>query len=717
LSKTQFSFSIVTLYILSSCTSNSDNSYKNWEVYGGTAECIRYSSLSQVDTSNVNQLEVAWVYKSGDADTLFNSEIQCNPIVVNGIMYGTTPRLKLFAVDATSGKEKWNFNPVDTALMSYADNNLRGVTYWTDGKGDNRIFYTPGSTLICLDANTGKPVKTFGGNGRTLLHKGLGRDLKEYEVMSNTPGIIYKDLIILGTMVSERAGAAPGHIRAFDVRTGLQKWIFHTIPQPGEYGFDTWNDKEAWKLIGGANNWSGMSLDKERGIVFAPTGSASYDFYGGKRTGDNLFANTLLALDASTGKRIWHFQTIHHDVWDRDLPAAPSLVTINKNGKKIEAVAQTTKLGTIFLFERESGKPLYPIEERPVPIETDLIGEKLSPTQPIPTLPKPFIRQVLTEQDLNDFVPESSYQDIKHRLSQLKNGNMFNAPSKQGTIIFPGYDGGAEWGGPAFDPATGILYVNANEMPWILTMVDVKKDIPKNENYFQAGSRLYTKNCMSCHGPDRKGSGNFPTLIGIGKKYEIAAFSNVILSGRGRMPSFNKLTLEERKAISIYTLELKSDYTTNFKAPVLTSDTLTQLPYVGTGYNKFLTKEGYPAIKPPWGTLNAIDLNSGELVWKSVLGDYPELKAKGINSGTENYGGPVVTAGGLVFIAATSDSKIRAFNKTTGMLLWEYTLPVPGFATPSIYEVNNKQYIVIACGGGKLKTNSGDSYIAFALPN
>jgi quinoprotein glucose dehydrogenase len=469
------------LFVLASCSSASDKSYKNWEVYGGTAESMRYSSLTQVDTSNVNALQIAWAYNSGDADTLFNSEIQCNPIVVNGIIYGTTPRLKLFALDATSGKEKWIFNPVDTGLMSYADNNLRGVTYWTDGNGDNRLFYTPGSTLICLNANTGEVINTFGSNGRILLHKGLGRDLKEYEVMSNSPGVIYKDLIILGTMVSERAGAAPGHIRAFDVRTGLQKWIFHTIPQPGEYGYETWDDKQAWKLIGGANNWSGMSLDKERGIVFAPTGSASYDFYGGKRTGNNLFANTLLALDALTGKRIWHFQTIHHDVWDRDLPAAPSLVTVYKNGKEIDAVAQTTKLGTIFLFERENGKSLYPINEISVPVESDLTGEKLSPSQPIPTIPKPFIRQILTEQDLNDFVPESSYQDIKHRLSQFKNGNMFNSPSKQGTVIFPGYDGGAEWGGPAFDPSTGIIYVNANEMPWILTMVDVKKDTKRGQ--------------------------------------------------------------------------------------------------------------------------------------------------------------------------------------------------------------------------------------------
>jgi quinoprotein glucose dehydrogenase len=706
----------LSLVLANACNQEKEKRYEQWSEYGGTVESIRYSSLTQVDTANVSKLEVAWVYESGDTDTVTNSQIQCNPIVIDGSLYGINPRLKVFALDGATGKEKWVFNPVDSGLMEFADNNIRGVTYWTDGKENKRIFYTPGSSLICLDAITGKRVTSFGNNGRIYLHEGLGRKLNEFEVMSNTPGVVYQNLLILGTMVSERAGAAPGHIRAFDVRTGMQKWIFHTIPEPGEYGYETWDDPQAWQHIGGANNWCGMSIDKERGIVFVPTGSASYDFYGGKRKGDNLFANTLLALDAVTGKRIWHFQTVHHDLWDKDLPAPPSLVTIQKDGKKIDAVAQPTKTGMIFLFERESGKPVYPIEERPVPTETYLAGEKLSPTQPIPTHPKPFVRQVLREEDLNDIVPDSSLQEIKTRLSRYKNGDMFNAPSKEGTVIFPGYDGGVEWGGCAYDPATGILYVNANEMPWILTMVAVKKAIPQKESYFQAGKRLYTQNCMSCHGPDKKGSGNFPTLINVNQKYDFKGFHSLISTGRGRMPSFNMLDEAEKKAIATFVLQIASDYEKNYQGTVTKSDTLIDLPYIGTGYNKFLTMEGYPAVKPPWGTINAINLNSGELVWKSVLGDYPELKAKGIHSGTENYGGPVVTAGGLVFIAATRDSKIRAFNKRTGELLWEHSLPRPGFATPSVYVMNGKQYLVIACGGGKLNTKSGDKYVAFALP-
>jgi quinoprotein glucose dehydrogenase len=511
--------------------------------------------------------------------------------------------------------------------------------------------------------------------------------------------------------------AASGHIRAYDVHTGKLRWIFHTIPQPGEAGYETWENKEAYKHIGGANSWAGFSMDEERGIVFAPVGSAVYDFYGGKRLGQNLYANSLLALDAATGKRIWHFQTVHHDIWDRDLPTAPALVTITKDGKKIDAVAQPTKSGFIFLFNRITGEPLFPIEEKRVPVESDLIGEKPHPTQPFPTLPLPFARQSLTEKDLNNIVPDSSYQDIKKRLASYKTGFIYNTPSKQGTVIFPGYDGGAEWGGPAVDPSTGIMYVNASEMPWILTMVDIKEQKLGPETYLDAGKRLYSVKCMACHGPEMKGGGNFPTLVGVDKKYTQDSFIQLISGGRRMMPAFNQLAESEKQALASFVLNLKTNQPKKFIAPPPNAeDSLYRMPYGGTGYNKFLTKEGYPAVAPPWGTLNAINLNTGELVWKETLGDYPEFKAKGIHTGTENYGGPAVTAGGLVFIAATSDSKMRAFNKRNGKLLWEVDLPACGFATPSVYEVEGKQFLVIACGGGKLRKQSGDVYVAFALP-
>lgn len=704
-----------------SCTSPHANKFNGWEVYGGSKFNTHYSSLNTIDTNNVSQLQVAWTYHSGDADTM--TQIQVNPIIVNGILYGVSPKLKLFAIDAATGKEKWIFNPIDTSKVSVSGrgyfmmNVCRGVTYYTDGNNEKKIFFAASSQLFCVDALTGKLVSSFGDSGKIDLHKDLGRDVQDLYIATTSPGIIYKNLIIIGSRVAEEAAAAPGHIRAYDVKTGKLRWIFHTIPQPGEDGYETWDDKEAYKHIGGANVWAGFSMDEEKGILFAPTGSASYDFYGGKRLGNNLFANSVLAIDAATGKRIWHFQTVHHDVWDRDLPTAPLLITIKKDGKEIEAIAQPTKSGFLFLFDRLTGKPIYPIEEKQVPTETELAGEKLSPTQPWPTFPKPFARQSLTEGDLNQLIPESSYTDIKTKLASYKSGFMFNPPSKQGTIIFPGFDGGAEWGGPAYDPESGIIYINANEMPWVLTMIDKKNDIPVKETNLQAAQRLYNSYCMSCHGITREGSGNNPTLIGISKKYNQNSFIELLTTGRRMMPASSQLSIDEKNTIAFWLLENKKEQGKRFTGKPKEIDSYYKLPYTSTGYNKFLTKEGYPAVAPPWGTLNAINLNTGELVWKISLGEYPELKAKGMPAtGTENYGGPVVTAGGLLFIAASKDGKFRAFNKRTGKLLWETDLPAPGFATPSVYSIDGKQYIVIACGGGKLNSRSSDAYLAFALP-
>jgi len=711
---------IVAAIIGPSCTSNKNAEYKNWSVYGGNKDNNRYSSLTQIDTNNVTQLQVAWQYHTGDSDK--NTQIQTNPIIINNVLYGVSPKLKLFAVDAATGKEKWTFNPADAIARDtrgsgyFSMNVCRGVAYYGDGKSDRRIFYSAGSNLFCIDASTGKPIPSFGNKGSIDLHNDLGVNADELYVSSTTPGVIYKDIIIIGDRVAEEMPAAPGHIRAYDVHTGKLRWIFHTIPQPGEAGFETWNDKEAYKHVGGANSWPGFSLDEQRGILYAPTGSAVYDFYGGKRLGQNLYANSLLALDAATGKRIWHFQTVHHDVWDRDLPTAPALVTITKEGKKIDAVAQPTKSGFIFLFNRVTGQPIFPVEERNVPTTTELAGEQLNPTQPFPTWPAPFVRQSLTEKDLNNLVPDSSYQDIKKRLAGYKTGLMFTAPSKEGTVIFPGYDGGAEWSGPAVDPATGIMYINANEMPWILTMMDIKDKPLTAETNMQAGQRLYTTRCMACHGPERQGGGNYPPLTDVAKKYTEETFTQLVTSGRRMMPAFNQLAASEKKALAAFILDIKTGQEDKFIAPVRPDDAWNRMPYIGTGYNKFLTKEGYPAVLPPWGTLNAIDLNTGRLVWKDTLGDYPELKAKGLHTGTENYGGPAVTAGGLLFIAATSDAKMRAFNKRTGKLLWEFDLPACGFATPAVYEVDGKQFLVIACGGGKLQKHSGDVYVAFALP-
>jgi quinoprotein glucose dehydrogenase len=690
-----------------------------WHNYGGNKENNHYSSLVQIDTNNVTSLKKAWEYHTGDADD--KTQIQVNPLIIDGILYGVSPKLKLFALDAATGKEQWVFNPAEPNSSSakgggyFSMNVCRGVAFYKNGKNDQRIFYSASGSLYCINALDGKPILSFGNNGMIDLHQDLGVDASNLYVASTTPGMIYKDLIIVGTRVAEEAAAAPGHIRAYDVHTGKMRWIFHTIPQPGEAGFESWDNKEAYKYIGGANAWAGFSMDEARGIVYAPIGSAVYDFYGGKRTGDNLYANSVLALDAQTGKRIWHFQTVHHDIWDRDLPTAPVVVDITKDGKKIEAVVSVSKSGFIFLFDRVTGKPVYPINETAVPNESELLGEKPSATQPIPSFFQPFARQSLLEKDLNTIIPDSSYQDIKKRLATYKNKNMFTPPSKEGTIIFPGFDGGAEWGGPAFDPSTGILYVNASEMPWVLTMVDLKDKPAAAETNLLAGERLYKTTCMACHGPDQKGAGNYPPLVDINKKYSIDSFSTLLSTGRRMMPALLQLSVSEKKAIASFILKNEPLQKQKFVAPIRPSDAWYKMPYSATGYNKFLTKEGYPAVAPPWGTLNAINLNTGEVVWKDTLGDYPELKAKSIHSGTENYGGPVVTAGGLIFIAATKDAKFRAFNKRTGKLLLEIDLPAAGFATPSVYEKNGKEYVVIACGGGKLKAKTGDSYIAFAV--
>ena len=548
----------------------------------------------------------------------------------------------------------------------------------------------------------------------------MGREVKDLFVSSTSPGIIYRDLLIIGTYVSEEAAAAPGHIRAYDVHTGKLRWIFHTIPHPGEIGYETWDDKEAYKHIGGANAWAGFCLDEEKGVLFAPTGSASYDFYGGKRLGNNLFANCVLALDAATGRLKWYYQTVHHDVWDRDLPCPPVLAKVVKDGNEIEVVAQVTKSGFLFVLDRTTGKPVYPVEEKPVPTQSDLTGERLSPTQPHPTFYPAFTRQAITEGNLNRHVSDSSYQDIKKRLAEYRNDNLFKPPSKKTIIIFPGMQGGAEWGGPAFDPETNILYINANEIPRLLTMVDVtEKNIRSNQTNLEAGIAIYNNRCSSCHGSDKKGGGEFPSLENANKKFGEAAFKTLITTGRRRMPAFTQMDENEQSALASYVLEIPSKQKQKFIQQKKVSNPYHFVPYSAEGGRRparFETKEGYPAISPPWGTITAINLNTGKIEWKNPLGDIPELRAKGVHSGTENFGGPVVTKGGLLFIAATTDGKFRAYNKRTGKLLWETNLPAAGFATPSIYEIEGKQYVVLACGGGKLKTKAGDSYVAFTLP-
>jgi quinoprotein glucose dehydrogenase len=708
-----------SVFLISSCN-NVQDPYSGWKTVNGNSSGNKFSSLVQIDTSNVQQLRVAWTYHTGDVDTAAHSQIQCNPIIVNGTLYGTSPQLKVFALDAQTGKEKWVYNPFDSLTggkgMYFSLNSNRGLAYWTDNAGDERLFYTAGSFLRAIDARTGKLVDSFGDHGKLDLRKDLGVDAANLFVTATSAPTVYKDLLLTGTRVSEAMDAAPGHIRAYNVRTGKLEWIFHTIPYPGEAGYETWDDKDAWKKTGGANNWMGLIVDQKTGIAFIPLGSASMDFYGGKRTGSDLFADCLLALDANTGKQIWHFQYIHHDIWDWDPSSAPVLLTVKMDGGEIPAVAQTTKTGFVFLFNRANGQPLFPIIEKRVDTVTNLTGEKIWPSQPVPQKPAPFVRQSFTEKDINPYLSPEEYADVKARLSTYHTGPMFIPQSKAGTIILPGFDGGAEWGGPAVDPSDATLFVNANEMAWILQMLDVDNKAKSNETNAIAGERLFRQNCMACHGADRKGSGNYPSILDEDKKMNQDQFIQFVSTGRRMMPAFSFLKAEDKAAIASYVLNLKAEQKKPYRTALTELEKFRQVPYSISGYNKFLSKSGLPALAPPWGTLTAIDMNSGDVKWKVVLGKNDSVFASHPQTGVENYGGPVVTAGGLLFIAATRDGKFRAFNKTTGKLLWETDLPNPGFATPATYEINGKQFVVIACGGGKLKTNSGDSYVAFALP-
>lgn len=701
-----------------------------WEAYAGGPQGNRYSPDDQIDLSNVHRLTKVWEFSSGDKDPRNRSQNQCNPIVVDGILYGTSPMLKLLALDATDGKPLWIFDPAkedgesEKDPMSFYKVN-RGVVYWEDAQGENRrIFYNVGGRVHAIAVDTGKPVRDFGDNGHIDLSVDLDRDPGEYNpyVVNTSPGIIYKNLLILGSRVAETADAAPGHIRAYDVITGKRQWIFHTIPHPGEYGHGSWPDKEAYTKLGGANAWAGMALDVERGLVYVPLGSVAGDFYGGVREGSNLFGNSLLALDAATGEYRWHFQTVHHDLWDRDLAANPNLVTLYKDGDTLDAVAQITKQGYVFVFDRVSGEPIFPIEERAVP-QRALPGEHPWPTQPIPTLPEPFARQQFGEADVTDIDPQT-HRTMVQRYRQIAHGEMFHPPSKEGNWIFPGFDGGGEWGGAAVDPQTQILYVNSSELPWAMVMVDVPKEPKAKQGSTSPGSGVYARYCSACHGPDLKGAADaYPGLVDIGNRYSVQELETIIDHGLNMMPAFVHIPEPEKRALVEFLLRLEQgtqgrERPKEPEPPTLAGDNniLDGIPYRMAGYNRFLDDQGYPGITPPWGTLNAIDLSSGKLLWKVPLGEYPELTARGIpKTGTENYGGPVVSKGGLVFIGATKDAKIRAFDKKTGEEVWEAPLPAPAYATPALYSVKGRQYLVIACGGGKIGSISGDSYVAFAL--
>ena len=766
---------------------------KGWTVYNGGPGGDHYSKLTQINRINVQQLKLAWKFDSGETGS-----IQDNPLIVGRTLYAYTPTQKVIALDAATGTLKWKF---DSGIG--ANQPARGMTYWVDGR-QGRIFVGIMNFLYCLDAQTGKPVTTFGEAGRIDLRKQLRGDFAQQSIALTTPGVLYKDMIIVGGRNPETHPAPPGDIRAFDVRTGKLRWSFHTIPHPGEPGYESW-PAEAWRTAGAANNWAGMALDDERGVLYVPTGSAVFDFYGGDRVGNDLYADTLLALDANTGKRLWHFQGVHHDIWDRDFPSEPALFRFKRNGKTVDALAQTTKQGYLYLFDRVSGKPLFPIHELPYPASS-VPGEVTSPTQPKPDAPEPFARQRLTEEMLTTRTPEAHAWAVKEFRTFNSDGQFVPFALDKQTVVFPGFDGGAEWGGPAIDPATDILYVNASEMAWLGGLIPA-------QHGGSVGAQIYQTQCAVCHGPDRAGAPPaFPSVVDVLSRLSVKQVTDTIKNGNGRMPSFpniddakihalidylrtsppsaksdaaKELTsvpaqqmgsqpLADKAGVAVYADHCAICHGDHMEGiapsiPMLFGvgsrmskrqivemihngkGTMPPLPdldradldallhllgavdrpgaeapsgqdatdkYIFTGYRKFLDPDGYPAIAPPWGTLNAIDLKSGKYLWKIPLGEYPALAEKGLkNTGTENYGGPIVTAGGIVFIGATIyDREFRAFDSRDGKLLWETELPFSGVATPATYMVDGRQYVVIGASAARDPTApQGGMYLAFAL--
>ena len=708
--KTIFLFLVVLA--LFACEKSKDPN-RHWQVYRGSADASQFSSLTQIDTTNVHLLEPAWVYQSGDAGK--RSTIECNPIMVEGILYVTTPQLKMVALNARTGKEIWSF---DTDAEKGFGGVNRGVTYFDDGK-DGTILFPKGYYLFSLNAKTGKINQKFGDEGKIDLRKNLGVNPQNLSISLTTPGIIYKNLIIIGSATGEGYNAGPGHIRAYNAQTGNFRWIFHTIPQKGQEGYDTWQ----WvpgENYGGTNDWGGLSLDLERGWVFAATGSASYDFYGANRIGDNLYANCVIALNAETGRKIWHFQTVHHDLWDYDLAAAPNLVKYSRDGEMVDALAQGTKMGTLILLDRETGEPLFPMEERPVP-PSYVPGELAAPTQPF-NMGIQLVDMGLTEDNLTNIAPANNLY-ARERYKLYRNEGFYTPPSLEGTVTYPSTRGGMLWSGASYNRESNILYTNVNHIPLVLEVGPVNEEIAQMDMQHEGkiaggssleGQKLYLLNCATCHGSARQGVENaFPALTELNDRYAADEVRQIISQGKGLMPAYPQFNTDELNHLVNFLMEVDT-----IVAEETDDETPEMAKYVLKGFRLFLDQEGFPASKPPWGTLNAVDLNSGEILWQVPAGTYPELEKRGLpDTGTQMFGGCVATAGGVVFLGATADERFRAFHARTGKELWQFQLPAGGYATPAVYEVDGKQFVVVAAGGGNRNgTPSGDAYYAFALP-
>jgi quinoprotein glucose dehydrogenase len=715
---------------------------RGWTDYGGGPDSAKFVELEQITKASVSKLQVAWTYPTGDGGVY-----SFNPLVVDNVMYVMARNNSIVALDAATGKEIW----IHDQLRGIA---RRGINYWeSPDRTDRRLLFQMNNFLEAIDARTGKSILTFGKDGLVDLREGLGRDPATIgRIQSNTPGRIFENLILLGSAPGESYLSAPGHLRAYDVVSGKLVWTFHTIPQPGEYGYETW-PKEAYRYVGGANTWGEISVDDKRGIAYFPTGSPTYDYYGADRAGSNLFGNCLLALDARTGKRLWHFQTVHHDLWDYDLTAAPQLITVRRNGKTIDAVAQAGKHGFLFVFDRVTGEPLWPIEERPVP-KSDMPGEQAWPTQPFPTVIPPFGRQAMTEQDLTPYLLTPAERvEWQQRLAKARKGQ-FMPPSTEETVAVPGAVGGANFGNTAADPARGMVYVMSQDFPsfYKLSVSPPTVGPPPVARTSTPGDRgrtMYEQTCQACHGADRAGTALAPTLLGLAARMPFADFRQLVLAGRGHMPAFPNIEDEPMKALY--------DHVTGVAAPAAgvaggvagagagpgsdprqgppsqtpsaAATKPTGGPVVASGGapggqemrrpggprqgpppypagvdappQRYFTDYGlaYPFIMtPPWASLVAYDLNVGAIKWRVPLGEDRDAAAEG----GRNTGMPrgaqrlsmVVTSTGLIFVT-TRDGKVRAYDSDNGAELWSGDLPHGAEGIPTMYTVNGREFLVV----------------------
>jgi quinoprotein glucose dehydrogenase len=689
---------------------NGDEKGRTWATYKADEKSTSYSPLDQINMSNVHQLQNVWTFAANDVSKDEQPlSSQSNPIIIDGVMYANSAKQSVYALDAQTGKQIWAFNALAEGEPTAAS---RGVTYWEKGR-NKRILYAAGNYLMAINAKTGKIIRSFGENGKVNLNVGVRDDPSKISITLTTPGSIFKDLIIIGSRLPDFYGAAPGYIRAYDCKTGKLVWTFHTIPHPGEKGYETW-PPDAYKYAGGANCWAGMSIDNKRGMVFLALGSPTYDYYGADRIGANLFGNCVLALDAATGQYKWHFQTVHHDIWDYDLASPPNLVTVKHEGKDVDAVAQITKHGFVFVLNRETGESLFPIEERKVPA-SNIPGEQAFATQPFPLKPQPFVKQSMTEDDLTHF-SDADHAAILKQFRSLRYEGLFTPPDLKGTLSIPATRGGGNWGGAAFDPNTTYLYIRGNNLPEVQTIVDANKHFAtQNNTLFEKGRVTYLKHCGVCHGAEKKGiPPTFPSLVGLkGRKAEKEILEK-IRKGGGAMPGYKGvITANEEQAIMAFLYDKKD---AKIEIPQATNSTEEPARYMNTtGYTTWSDPSGNPALKTPWATLSALNLSTGEYEWQIPLGNDEKRQEKGApNTGLLGRSGPMVTAGGLVFISGAADKKLWAFDKKTGKLVWEPTLPAPNNANVCSYFVKGKQYIALSING--TKENPSGSIMAFALP-